>query len=228
MSPNVALLSSFVPAVWDIVPTLRSGRRFAEYTCHLSKQATRSFEHLVRGQFTSLLLTNRESDHFFQSQGLPGNGGAIPKPFSSSSLPPSLASGRLATTFLPRAPVRDGGPVHLRRQHAGAADHAQSLLPFLSDLSQSGPGTKRSGPRVAVVGSGISGLSAAWALSRHAQVTLFESGDYFGGHTHTVDVTLEGQSCGVDTGFLVFNERTYPLLIELFAKLGVELSLIHI
>lgn len=162
------------------------------------------------------------TNHFFQSQGLPGNGGVIPKPFSSSSLPPSLASGRLATTFLPGAPVRDGGPALFRRQQVGAADHAKGLLPFLSDLSQTRPGTGRSGPRVAVVGSGIAGLSAAWALSRHAQVTLFESGDYFGGHTHTVDVTLEGQTCGVDTGFLVFNERTYPLLIELFAKLGVE------
>jgi predicted NAD/FAD-binding protein len=75
---------------------------------------------------------------------------------------------------------------------------------------------------VAVVGSGIAGLSAAWALSQQARVTLFEAGAYFGGHTHTVDVALEGHRCGVDTGFLVFNERTYPLLIQLFAQLGVE------
>nr|WP_316641616.1 FAD-dependent oxidoreductase [uncultured Roseateles sp.] len=76
--------------------------------------------------------------------------------------------------------------------------------------------------KVAVVGSGISGLSAAWRLAGHADVTLFEAGSYFGGHTHTVDVTLEGVTHGVDTGFLVFNERTYPQLIALFAELQVE------
>ena len=75
--------------------------------------------------------------------------------------------------------------------------------------------------RVAVIGSGISGLSAAHALARDAQVTLFEAGAYFGGHTHTVDITLEGQTHGVDTGFLVFNERTYPKLIQLFGELQV-------
>lgn len=79
--------------------------------------------------------------------------------------------------------------------------------------------------RVAVIGSGISGLSTAYTLSPSAKVTLFEAGDYFGGHTHTVDVTLEGITHGVDTGFLVFNERTYPNLIRLFAELGVETSL---
>ncbi len=75
--------------------------------------------------------------------------------------------------------------------------------------------------RVAVIGSGISGLSAAHALAGDAQVTLFEAGAYFGGHTHTVDITLEGQTHGVDTGFLVFNERTYPKLIQLFGELQV-------
>jgi len=80
--------------------------------------------------------------------------------------------------------------------------------------------------KVAVVGSGISGLAACHALRGHAHVTLFESGDYFGGHTHTVDVTLpdpQGQRVthGVDTGFLVFNERTYPNLIALFEELDV-------
>ena len=75
--------------------------------------------------------------------------------------------------------------------------------------------------RVAVVGSGIAGLAAARRISSSARVTLFEAGDWFGGHAHTVDVTLGGKTHGVDTGFLVFNERTYPQLIALFAELGV-------
>ncbi len=79
--------------------------------------------------------------------------------------------------------------------------------------------------RVAVIGSGISGLSAAYTLAPDAQVTLFEAGDYFGGHTHTVDITLDGPdgkvTHGIDTGFLVFNERTYPKLIAMLADLGV-------
>ena len=79
--------------------------------------------------------------------------------------------------------------------------------------------------RVAVIGSGIAGLSVAHALAPGARVTLFEAGDYFGGHTHTVDVTLEGRTHGVDTGFLVFNERTYPKLIRLFGELQVPTAL---
>ena len=80
-------------------------------------------------------------------------------------------------------------------------------------------------PRIAIVGSGISGLSAAHHLHGQADITLFEAGDYFGGHTHTVDVTLPTptgtQTHGVDTGFLVYNERTYPGLIALFETLQV-------
>jgi predicted NAD/FAD-binding protein len=75
--------------------------------------------------------------------------------------------------------------------------------------------------RVAVIGSGISGLSAAYSLRNQADVTLYEAGSYFGGHSNTVDMTLNGVTHGVDTGFLVFNERTYPQLINLFAQLGV-------
>ena len=82
--------------------------------------------------------------------------------------------------------------------------------------------------RIAVIGSGISGLSAAYHLRKQADVTLFEAGSYFGGHTHTVDVTLPSPqgmvTHGVDTGFLVFNERTYPGLIGLFAELQVQTS----
>ena len=80
--------------------------------------------------------------------------------------------------------------------------------------------------KVAIVGSGISGLAAAHRLREHAHISLFEAGDYFGGHTHTVDITLptpQGPTTwGVDTGFLVFNERTYPQLIALLAELDVE------
>ncbi|NBW55048.1 MAG: FAD-dependent oxidoreductase, partial [Betaproteobacteria bacterium] len=65
--------------------------------------------------------------------------------------------------------------------------------------------------RVAVIGSGIAGLSAAHHLNKHVDVSLFEAGDYFGGHTHTVDVTLPSDdgliTHGVDTGFLVYNQR---------------------
>ena len=79
--------------------------------------------------------------------------------------------------------------------------------------------------RIAIIGSGISGLAAAHGLNGHADIALFEAASYFGGHTHTVDITLptpEGpRTHGVDTGFLVFNERTYPQLIALFAELGV-------
>ncbi|MDI1258091.1 FAD-dependent oxidoreductase [Aquabacterium sp.] len=83
--------------------------------------------------------------------------------------------------------------------------------------------------RIAVVGSGVAGLGAAARLSAAAgerQVTLFEAADYFGGHAHTVDVTLAAPSGervthGVDTGFLVMNERTYPQLLGLLDALGV-------
>lgn len=75
---------------------------------------------------------------------------------------------------------------------------------------------------IAVIGSGIAGLSAAWLLSQKHHVTLYESADYLGGHTHTVDVKVAGQRFPVDTGFLVFNDRTYPNLCALFDHLGVE------
>lgn len=79
----------------------------------------------------------------------------------------------------------------------------------------------RAGLRIAVVGSGISGISAAWLLSREHRVSLLEANDYLGGHTHTVDITLGGVSAPVDTGFLVFNDRTYPNLNALFREIGV-------
>lgn len=90
----------------------------------------------------------------------------------------------------------------------------------LGEIGRLGDGSRR----VAVIGSGIAGLSTAWLLSRAAQVTLFEAGSYFGGHTNTVDVEVEGQRFGVDTGFLVFNERTYPNLCALFELLDVPVA----
>ena len=80
--------------------------------------------------------------------------------------------------------------------------------------------------RVAVIGSGIAGLSAAHHLNQHVDLSLFEAGSYFGGHTHTVDVALtfaQGTvTHGVDTGFLVYNQRTYPGLIGLFESLNIR------
>jgi predicted NAD/FAD-binding protein len=76
--------------------------------------------------------------------------------------------------------------------------------------------------KIAVVGAGISGLASAWLLNRDHDVTLFEAGDYLGGHTHTVDIDVGGARFPVDTGFLVFNHRTYPHLTALFRELKVD------
>lgn len=75
--------------------------------------------------------------------------------------------------------------------------------------------------RIAVVGAGISGLSAAWLLAQRHAVTLYEAAPRLGGHSNTIDVTLDGVTHPVDTGFLVFNHKTYPNLTALFAHLGV-------
>lgn len=76
--------------------------------------------------------------------------------------------------------------------------------------------------KIAVVGTGISGLSAAWLLSARHQVTVYESADRLGGHSNTVEVSLEGKSVPIDTGFIVFNRHTYPNLTALFVHLGVK------
>ena len=79
------------------------------------------------------------------------------------------------------------------------------------------------GRRVAVIGSGVAGLTAAYVLNRQDSVTLFESDTRLGGHAHTHDVPQAGGPVlGIDTGFIVHNERTYPTLLRLFAELGIE------
>jgi len=74
---------------------------------------------------------------------------------------------------------------------------------------------------IAVVGSGISGLSAAWLLSQKHNVTLFEAGNRVGGHTNTVLMDINGKDVPVDTGFICFNDATYPNLIAMFKHLDV-------
>lgn len=75
--------------------------------------------------------------------------------------------------------------------------------------------------RIAVVGSGIAGLGAAWLLQRHHQVSLYEAADRLGGHTHTHRIEADGREYQVDTGFIVYNPDHYPLLTRMFAELGV-------
>jgi predicted NAD/FAD-binding protein len=76
--------------------------------------------------------------------------------------------------------------------------------------------------RIAIIGAGISGLTCAYRLSRDNDVTLFEQNNYLGGHTHTHDVSIEGEQLAVDTGFIVFNDRTYPRFRALLAELECE------
>ncbi len=75
--------------------------------------------------------------------------------------------------------------------------------------------------RIAVIGSGIAGLTSAYLLSREHEVTVFEANDYLGGHTHTRKVHLDGKDYPVNTGFIVFNDWTYPNFIKLMDQLGV-------
>ena len=78
--------------------------------------------------------------------------------------------------------------------------------------------------RIAVIGGGISGMMSWYLLSRQHQVTLFEANNYLGGHTATVDVTVAGQTYAIDTGFIVFNNWTYPLFNRFLAELNVPFS----
>ena len=75
--------------------------------------------------------------------------------------------------------------------------------------------------KIAVIGSGISGLSAAYFLSKYHKVDLYEQNDHFGGHSYTYDIKEEDKIVPVDLGFIVFNELTYPNLINFFNELNV-------
>ena len=75
--------------------------------------------------------------------------------------------------------------------------------------------------RIAIVGAGISGLGAAWALHRDHDIAVYEANDYPGGHANTVEVETQGRRIAVDTGFIVYNEPNYPNLTALFDHLGV-------
>ncbi|MDO9119425.1 MAG: FAD-dependent oxidoreductase [Nitrospira sp.] len=76
--------------------------------------------------------------------------------------------------------------------------------------------------KIAIVGTGISGMVAAYLLHRDHELTVFEAAGYIGGHTNTIDVERDGRTFAVDTGFIVFNDWTYPNFIALLDKLGVE------
>jgi len=78
--------------------------------------------------------------------------------------------------------------------------------------------------KIAVVGSGISGLSAAYYLSKNHHVDLFEKEDHFGGHSHTIDLTFGTKKVSVDIGFIVFNFKTYPNLIRFFNENKIEIE----
>lgn len=82
--------------------------------------------------------------------------------------------------------------------------------------------TRADRPRIAIIGAGISGLTAAYHLNAHCDLTLFEKNDYVGGHTQTHDIEWNGERQSIDTGFIVFNDWTYPEFIRLMRTIGVE------
>jgi predicted NAD/FAD-binding protein len=76
--------------------------------------------------------------------------------------------------------------------------------------------------KIGIIGTGIAGLTSAYYLSRHHDITVFEANDYIGGHTHTIDIEFDKEQSAIDTGFIVFNNRTYPNFIRLLDEIGVH------
>lgn len=106
------------------------------------------------------------------------------------------------------------GNVRLRRLKRSGGGRNQDRVSANVKLSK----------RIAVIGAGIAGNGAAWALANGSehQVTVFEAGSRPGGHSATVDIDYDGAAISVDTGFIVYNEPNYPNLTQLFAHLGIE------
>lgn len=82
--------------------------------------------------------------------------------------------------------------------------------------------TRSPRPSVAVVGAGVAGLSAAYHLRQHADITLFDRDRRVGGHAHTVEIEEDGRTLGIDTAFVVFNRPSYPHMSRFFDELGVQ------
>ena len=78
--------------------------------------------------------------------------------------------------------------------------------------------------KIAIIGAGISGLTAAYYLRPKHDITVYEAADRIGGHTATIDLVQDGRQYAIDTGFIVYNDWTYPNFIELLEQLGVETS----
>jgi hypothetical protein len=123
-------------------------------------------------------------------------------------------AGRDPKGAAPRTSARRSNPVRAR---GGIA------APEVATMTPAGPAEidPARSLDIAVVGSGISGLAAAWLLAQRHRVTLYEADARLGGHSHTVEVAARGKSVAVDTGFIVYNEPAYPNLTALFAHLGV-------
>ena len=129
----------------------------------------------------------------------------------------------LRRRLVPRACARRAGPPQGRsRRHRlgdGVRGHRCARAPRRTALVRTDP-ARRS---VAVVGAGVSGLTAAYVLQRDYDVTLYEAEPRLGGHAHTHDVlTADERVLPIDSGFIVHNDRTYPYLLRLFDELGVE------
>jgi len=76
--------------------------------------------------------------------------------------------------------------------------------------------------KIAVIGTGIAGNVAAYHLSKQHDITVYEANDYIGGHTHTHDISIGDEKHKIDTGFIVFNQKTYPNFLQLLGEIGVE------